>query len=98
MATKKKVKAKAKKKAPAKRAAPAKKAAAPQKKRAPARLTNEIFPSVCFGGAPQNTKGRLLFRNLPPSNHRHFQGPYSIYNIPFVDRTFPANRSSSVVA
>jgi hypothetical protein len=67
----------------------------------PASLVGEhkrTLLSIYFGGAPQNTKSRLLFRNLPPSTNLSFHRPYSLYNIPFVDSTFPAKRSSNIVA
>jgi hypothetical protein len=42
-------------------------------------------------------KGKFLLGNLPSLHERNSYTPVR-YNIPFVDSTFPANRSSNIVA
>jgi len=64
----------------------------------PAREHTRTLPKRLFWGSTSKQKGRLLSRNLPPSNDLSFHRPYSLYSIPFVDSTWPAKRSSNIVA
>lgn len=50
-----------------------------------------LLPSV------QKKRDRLLLRPVPPVDFR-FINYEADYNIPLVDSTFPANRSSNIVA